>query len=208
MPEVIFPGAAGRVEGRYSEPPREGAPVHVSTHIGGAASISGERFACPDNICIDSAYNVWIATDGGDDARDFGPYIAEKSAYFMSLNRGMDGIPHRANVLIADTSTGIYAFQAVAAALFAREREAEGRYLDISLMQGTAAFMAPKIVEYHAEKGNPRVLNAPAGSYRTKDGWVAITLLSRTSSDRERFSRFVARSTCRAMSSGSEMLNV
>ena len=27
MPEVIFPGAAGRVEGRYSEPPKEGAPI-------------------------------------------------------------------------------------------------------------------------------------------------------------------------------------
>jgi crotonobetainyl-CoA:carnitine CoA-transferase CaiB-like acyl-CoA transferase len=103
--------------------------------------------------------------------------VIQANSGFMSLNRGMDGVPHRANVLIADTSTGVYAFQAVAAALFARERETEGRYLDISLMQGTAAFMAPKIVEYHAEKGNPRVLNAPAGSYRTKDGWIAITLV-------------------------------
>jgi crotonobetainyl-CoA:carnitine CoA-transferase CaiB-like acyl-CoA transferase len=103
--------------------------------------------------------------------------VIQANSGFMSLNRGMDGIPHRANVLIADTSTGIYAFQAVAAALFAREREAEGRYLDISLMQSTAAFMAPKVVEYHAEKGNPRVLNAPAGSFRAKDGWIAITLV-------------------------------
>jgi CoA:oxalate CoA-transferase len=29
---------------------------------------------------------------GGDDARDFGPFIAEKSAYFMSLNRGKESI--------------------------------------------------------------------------------------------------------------------
>jgi|CXWL01.1.fsa_nt_gi secreted PhoX family phosphatase len=47
-------------------PPRDGAPVHVSTDIEGAPTISGERFACPDNICIDSNYNVWIATDGAD----------------------------------------------------------------------------------------------------------------------------------------------
>src|SRR5262249_29543977 len=32
MPEVIFPGAAGRVEGRYSEPKREGAPIALILH--------------------------------------------------------------------------------------------------------------------------------------------------------------------------------
>jgi crotonobetainyl-CoA:carnitine CoA-transferase CaiB-like acyl-CoA transferase len=103
--------------------------------------------------------------------------VIQANSGFMSVNRGMDGVPHRAGVLIADTATGIYAFQAIAAALFAREKEAEGRYLDISLMQGTAAFLAPKIVEFHAEAGSPRVLNAPAGSYRTADGWIAITLV-------------------------------
>ncbi len=45
---------------------RQGGPAHVSTKWRGAPTISGDRFACPDNICIDSAYNVWIATDGGD----------------------------------------------------------------------------------------------------------------------------------------------
>ena len=32
MPEVIFPGAVGRVEGRYSEPKREGAPIAIILH--------------------------------------------------------------------------------------------------------------------------------------------------------------------------------
>ena len=32
MPEVIFPGAAGRVEGRYQEPPKEGAPIALILH--------------------------------------------------------------------------------------------------------------------------------------------------------------------------------
>lgn len=103
--------------------------------------------------------------------------VIQANSGFMSVNRGMDGVPHRAGVLIADTSTGVYAFQALAAALFAREREAEGRHIDISLMQGTAAFLAPKIIEFHAADGSPRPLNAPAGSYRTKDGWLAITLV-------------------------------
>jgi alpha/beta superfamily hydrolase len=32
MPEVIFPGPAGRVEGRYHEPPRENAPIALILH--------------------------------------------------------------------------------------------------------------------------------------------------------------------------------
>lgn len=32
MAEVIFPGAAGRVEGRYSEPKRDGAPMALILH--------------------------------------------------------------------------------------------------------------------------------------------------------------------------------
>jgi len=32
MPEVIFPGAAGRVEGRYAEPKREGSPIALILH--------------------------------------------------------------------------------------------------------------------------------------------------------------------------------
>ncbi|GAM97573.1 putative phosphatase [alpha proteobacterium U9-1i] len=48
-------------------PQRSGRPVHISTALGGAPTFSGDRFACPDNICIDSKYNVWISTDGSDD---------------------------------------------------------------------------------------------------------------------------------------------
>jgi alpha/beta superfamily hydrolase len=32
MPDVIFPGPAGRVEGRYAEPPRENAPIALILH--------------------------------------------------------------------------------------------------------------------------------------------------------------------------------
>jgi len=32
MPEVIFPGAAGRVEGRYQEPAKEGGPIALILH--------------------------------------------------------------------------------------------------------------------------------------------------------------------------------
>ncbi|MEJ0058651.1 MAG: alkaline phosphatase PhoX [Terricaulis sp.] len=41
-----------------------GAAADVSITLDGAPSITGDRFTCPDNICFDSAFNVWIATDG------------------------------------------------------------------------------------------------------------------------------------------------
>lgn len=36
----------------------------VSNTLDGAPTFTGARFTCPDNICFDSAHNVWIATDG------------------------------------------------------------------------------------------------------------------------------------------------
>lgn len=43
-----------------------GAPAFVDTSVGGEQTISGARFACPDNLFIDSTHRVWIATDGSD----------------------------------------------------------------------------------------------------------------------------------------------
>ena len=48
----------------------------------------------------------------------------------------------------------------------------------MSLLQSAAAIQAAKVSEYALAGGAPRVLNAPAGTYRTSDGWIAITLVS------------------------------
>jgi crotonobetainyl-CoA:carnitine CoA-transferase CaiB-like acyl-CoA transferase len=102
--------------------------------------------------------------------------LAQAFSGMMMLNRGDDGAPRPTGFLTADYATALYAFQALAAALAARPHEAEGRHLDVSLMQSSAAFLAMKIIEEHVEGGPAPKLNAPAGSYRTKDGWIAVTL--------------------------------
>lgn len=96
----------------------------------------------------------------------------------MSVNPGNDGAPHRVGFLIVDMVTGLYAYQALATALHARPGAEEGRHIDVSLMQSAAAIQTAKISEYALADGTPRVLNAPAGTYRTSDGWIAITLVS------------------------------
>lgn len=103
--------------------------------------------------------------------------VAQAFSGLMSVNPGMDGIPHKINVTIVDAVTGLYAFQAVLLALHARRDDGEGRHLDVSLMQAAAALQAPKIIEYHACGGPAPLLNVPAGSYRTRDGWIAVTLV-------------------------------
>ncbi|MGI9385673.1 MAG: CaiB/BaiF CoA transferase family protein [Methyloligellaceae bacterium] len=103
--------------------------------------------------------------------------IAQAQSGLMSVNRGRDGIPHKIDTTIVDAITGLYAFQAASMAVFGPREERQAREIDISLLQSAAAIQAPKIVEYGILGRMPELLNAPAGTYPTKDGWIAITLV-------------------------------
>ena len=103
--------------------------------------------------------------------------VIQSFSGLCSVNRGSDNAPHRVGMLIPDTATGVYAFQAAQAALAGRHDEDEGMLIDANLSQTLGAFLAPKIIEHHLEGGAPRVLNAPAGSYETADGYVGMALV-------------------------------
>ncbi|WP_170168266.1 CaiB/BaiF CoA transferase family protein [Pseudorhodoferax soli] len=94
----------------------------------------------------------------------------------MSLNTDAQGRPRRLGFLAVDTLTALYAFQALASALYGRLRGQPGRHIDVSLMQSTAAFLSAKLIEGSLEGDDPVALNVPAGVYRTRDGWIAVTL--------------------------------
>jgi crotonobetainyl-CoA:carnitine CoA-transferase CaiB-like acyl-CoA transferase len=106
--------------------------------------------------------------------------IAQAFSGLISINVGEDGTPHRIGHTISDVTTGLYAFQAVTTALFARAAVGTGRWLDVSLTQSTAALLGHKIAEHALEGGAPRALNVPAGTYRTRDGWLMVTLVKET----------------------------
>ena len=74
-----------------------------------------------------------------------------------------------------DALTGLCAFQAISMALFKGVKMA--RFLDISLLQSAAVLLTPNIVDFHLNGGPVPPLNAPAGSYRTSDGWIAVSLV-------------------------------
>lgn len=106
--------------------------------------------------------------------------VGQAFSGWMSINRGRDGIPHKTGTTIVDAVTGLYAFQAAAMALWQGMRgggRREARHLDVSLMQSAAAVLGPKILETAFLGRPPEAINAPAGSYRTADGWIAVTLV-------------------------------
>ncbi len=104
--------------------------------------------------------------------------VAQAFSGLVSVNVGNDKTPHRVGTTISDVATGVYAFQAIATALFARATVGTGRWIDVSLTQSTAALLGHKVAEYVLEGGSPRALNVPAGSYQTADGWLMVTLVN------------------------------
>lgn len=110
-------------------------------------------------------------------ARPGSDSAAQAFSGLIHANRGPDGTPHKSSAILSDVSTGLYAYQAVATALYARRDAAEGRWIDVSLMTGSAALLGHKLAEFMLEGGEPRLLNAPAGVYRTADGWIMVTLV-------------------------------
>ena len=52
----------------------------------------------------------------------------------MSINRGPTGVPQRIEMLAIDFSTGLFAFQAVAAALYRKATKGRGAHIETSLL--------------------------------------------------------------------------
>jgi crotonobetainyl-CoA:carnitine CoA-transferase CaiB-like acyl-CoA transferase len=134
-------------------------------------------------LAIDNPGLIYLSVSGFGQS---GPYakrpgsdsVAQAFSGLVSVNVGNDKTPHRVGATISDVATGVYAFQAIATALFARATVGAGRWIDVSLTQSTAALLGHKVAEYVLEGGAPRALNVPAGSYQTSDGWLMVTLVN------------------------------
>jgi len=95
----------------------------------------------------------------------------------MSVNSGGDGEPHRVASFVMDMSTALFTFQAVSAALYARQREPRGRYLETSLMQSGAALQIVNVIGSHLENGAVRPGLTPSGTFPAQDDWLNVTVL-------------------------------
>lgn len=92
----------------------------------------------------------------------------------MSVNRGPTGVPQRIEMLAIDFSTGLYAVQAVAAALYRKATKGRGAYIETSLLESALALQEGAMIEHHLQGGAAEPIGAPVGMFRTKDGYMSV----------------------------------
>ena len=81
-------------------------------------------------------------------------FIVQALGGFMSVTGPEEGEPYRAGVAIADLASGIYASNAILAALFAQERTGQSQRVDISLLDCQVALMS-YVASNHLISGEP-----------------------------------------------------
>jgi crotonobetainyl-CoA:carnitine CoA-transferase CaiB-like acyl-CoA transferase len=118
-----------------------------------------------------------------------GPYRERKA--FDLLLQGESGImavtgpaaePAKVGISIADVSAGLYAFSAILAALYERDRTDVGRSIDVSMLECLAEWLMPSAYQQmYLGKVPPRAgmrhaAIVPYGPYRTADGMVNLAV--------------------------------
>jgi crotonobetainyl-CoA:carnitine CoA-transferase CaiB-like acyl-CoA transferase len=108
--------------------------------------------------------------------------IVQAESGFMSLTGEPDGEPMRTGVSIADMFTGMFAAQAITAALFARITIGQGQRIDVPLFDtsvnmlhhASGAYLIDEFVT--GRYGNGNILAQPVGLFMAGDGPIMIAM--------------------------------
>jgi crotonobetainyl-CoA:carnitine CoA-transferase CaiB-like acyl-CoA transferase len=109
-------------------------------------------------------------------------YLTQGMSGFMDITGEPEGAPQRAGVAISDLFTGLYGVIAIEAALIARERSGRGQWLDLALLDTSAAILANQAMNYLASGVAPRRTGtwhpnlAPYQAFPVSDGWIIIAV--------------------------------
>ena len=107
-------------------------------------------------------------------------FVAQGMSGIMALNGDPAGQPVRVGVSISDLATGLWAANAVQAALLMRQRTGTGQQIDMSLLDSSVALLANQASYFFATGENPpRMGNAhaqvaPYGVFAVQDGHVIL----------------------------------
>jgi crotonobetainyl-CoA:carnitine CoA-transferase CaiB-like acyl-CoA transferase len=88
--------------------------------------------------------------------------------------------PRYVNAIVADKVVGLYASQAIAMALYARERTGRGQFIEVPMFETMAAFVVPEHLAgltfepALGAAGYERLLNPYRRPFKTKDGHIAV----------------------------------
>jgi crotonobetainyl-CoA:carnitine CoA-transferase CaiB-like acyl-CoA transferase len=101
--------------------------------------------------------------------------IVQATGGFMSITGPENGDPSRAGVAIADISTGMFASNAILAALYSREQTGEGQRIDMSLLDSQVALLSYAATNYFVSGsvtnrlGNAHPNIVPYQSFKARD---------------------------------------
>jgi formyl-CoA transferase len=107
-------------------------------------------------------------------------FIIQAQGGLMSITGEPDGEPCKAGVAIADIVTGLYAHNAILAALFHRERAGEGQFIDIALFDAQISWLANVAMNYlisgelPGRFGNAHPNIVPYQTFKTANGHLAL----------------------------------
>jgi crotonobetainyl-CoA:carnitine CoA-transferase CaiB-like acyl-CoA transferase len=119
-----------------------------------------------------------------------GPYAARAGYDFMiqamggmmSVTGEADGQPMKIGVALADILTGLYAANAIQAALIHQQKTGQGQYIDMALLDVQVATLANQAMNYLASGNNPRRLGnahpniVPYQAFETADGYMILAV--------------------------------
>ena len=106
--------------------------------------------------------------------------VIQAMSGFMSVTGEVGGAPLRCGVSIGDLVAGLYAVQAISAALFEREKTGRGKALDVPMLDCLVSMLAYYTTlsqvsgEAPRANGSAHATIVPLGSFRTSDAWIIV----------------------------------
>ncbi|MGF7000491.1 CaiB/BaiF CoA transferase family protein [Paraburkholderia sp. GAS32] len=105
--------------------------------------------------------------------------VIQADSGLMFSNQDADRNPRRVGLLLADISTGLYAAQSTAAALYGRLKSGVGSHVRISLFEACAALQSNDIATHSIAGERPAgAVSAPNGVFATADGVLSVLALN------------------------------
>ncbi|MBI1216640.1 MAG: CoA transferase [Alphaproteobacteria bacterium] len=109
-------------------------------------------------------------------------FLIQGMGGIMSLTGPADGMPYKIGVAYADLFAGLYALNAILAALYSREKTGKGQFIDVSLLDVQVATLS-NAGQYYLTGGKvtPRMGNAhptivPYEAFAASDGYIILAV--------------------------------
>src|ERR1700681_1046485 len=112
--------------------------------------------------------------------------IAQGTSSMMSMNATPEGPPTKVGVPIGDITAGMFASQAILAALVERGSTGRGRRIDIALNDSLLALLTYQAGRFFAtgeiptQEGNHHATIAPYGTFAVSDGFINVAVATDT----------------------------